>query len=521
MVQRRDILGKWASSVLWQVLSVPIFVKVLGIGMLVTVLFGTVAFFQIRTGMFRTHYQVHAETALSVAASLASRIERFAAARDFAALDRAINQTIESFPDVRYVVVQDKSGRILSHGFTFPTEAPPDLLERGEDLCAACHTTLSPTEIPRDLLEISPHVVIPKGSIRAYQRPGGLVLEVTLPVGDGQAGSVRLGVGDTVIAREMAKITRSLLWSLALCLVVSLSLSLALAFVLVRPIHNLVQTTNRLREEDFRARADIFSGDEVGQLASVFNQMAEGLERYRREVQEKEADRISLIGKIVQAQEDERKSVARELHDQLGQSLTNTLLTIESAFKDAPLLRETCVKVTSEIRGLIDGVRNLAWQVRPSILDDYGLDRALARYVEEMSRRAGFPLDYQCVGSEGAPRLPDRIEVTLYRIAQEGITNIMRHAEATQASIVLLTYDHEVSLIVEDNGKGFDVAAVERGLRSGQERQPPLGLIGMKERAALVGGDFAVDSQPGKGTTVRVRIPIPAEGEETDHNHGH
>jgi hypothetical protein len=159
-------------------------------------------------------------------------------------------------------------------------------------------------------------------------------------------------------------------------------------------------------------------------------------------------------------------------------------------------------------------------------LDDYGLDRALARLVEETSRRVDFPIDYQCVPAPETRRLPNHIEVTLYRIAQEGITNIMRHAAATQASVILLMHDHEVSLIIEDNGKGFDLAAAEKGLRGGPypgggaPRRPSLGLIGMKERAALVGGEFAVDSQPGKGTTLRVRIPLTAPEEEPKPNHG-
>ena len=516
-MKRWEMLQQWARLIIWQVLSVPIFIKVLGIGLVVTMLFATVAFFQIRTGMFHTHYQVHAETALSVATSLATRIESLMASRNIASMDRDLNETMLSFPDIRYVVVQDTEGRILSHGFTFPREAPPDLLTRGGNLCATCHLPLTPTEVPRDLIEVKPNVVLPQGNIRAYERTGGLVLEVTVPVGEAPQGTVRLGVGDTFIAREIASITRSLQWSFALCLVVSLSLSIALALALVRPAHNLVQAAERLRKGDFNARAKVYSGDEIGHLSLVFNQMAEGLEGYRREVLKREADRVSLIGKIVQAQEDERRHVARELHDQLGQSLTNTLLTLESACKETAEFSPVCERVRAEIRGLIDEVRRLAWEVRPSILDDYGLDRALARYIEETSARAGFPIDYQSAGASATHRLPGRIEATLYRIAQEGITNIVRHAEATQASVVLLIRDGEARLIIEDNGKGFDMAALERGLQGGQERRPPLGLIGMKERAALVGGSFAVDSQPGKGAAVRVRIPVQQEEASQDH----
>ncbi len=503
-----DKLRGVVSRMAWRAFSVPTYVKILGIGFGITFLFGAVAFHQIRFGIFRTHYKVHGETALSVALALASRLTPLAAANDISAMDEELSRTMAAFPDVRYIVVQDRDERILSHGFTFPKEAPPDLLRHGADLCASCHPSLSPKEIPTDLLEIPPKTALPTGRLRAYSRREGLVLEVTVPISGDDLGSVRLGVGDKVIAREMASISRSLLWSLALCLLVGLSLALMLAYLLVRPIHNLVQATDRIREGDFEARADVFSEDEIGMLAVAFNQMADGLQTYRQEVQEKEAARVSLIRKIVQAQEDERKSVARELHDQLGQSLSNTLLMIESRCDGCPDHdRDRCERVKSGIRGLIDEVRRLAWDVRPSIRDDYGLDHALARYVEEMSKRVDFPIDYQCAVKPGSERLPNQIEVTLYRIAQEAMTNIIRHAEATQASVVLLYYDREVSLIVEDNGRGFDVASVEK------DGGPPLGLIGMKERAALVGGHFVLASELGKGTTLRVRIPL----DEVDH----
>jgi signal transduction histidine kinase len=331
-------------------------------------------------------------------------------------------------------------------------------------------------------------------------------------LGDGQLGSLRLGVGDKVIVREIASITRSLIMSLALCLVVGLSLALCLAFVLVRPVHELVRAANRIRHGDFGARAEIFSRDEIGRLALAFNQMAEGLETYREEVQEKEAARVSLIGKIVQAQEDERKSVARELHDQLGQSLSNTLLLVESHFPDCPK-RDACENIGDTIRKLIDEVRQLAWDVRPSILDDYGLDSALARYVQEIAKRSGIDMDYQCVFPPNSTRLAARVEATLYRIAQEAITNIIRHAHATEASIILMNHDHEASLIIEDNGQGFDLASVESGA-------PPLGLIGMRERAALVGGEIALDSNPGKGTILRVKIPLGGNDANTNTDSG-
>jgi len=493
---------KWLSSALWWILSVPIFIKIIGIGLLVTLLFSTVVFYQIKVGLFRTHYQVHGETALSIAMALATRLDPLVRANNEDEMHIQVNQVMGEFPDVRYIVVQDTSGKILSHGFTFPSEAPSDLLQNKGDLCATCHAALPPQEISSDLLEVPANMRLSLGHLRAYTRQKGMILEVTAPIGDGSLGNVRLGIGDRVIVREITAITRSLLWSVVLCSVIGISLAFFLAHALVKPIHNLFQATQRLRQGDFASRADVYSRDEIGHLAAVFNQMAEGLEIYRDAVQEKEAARQSLIGKIVQAQEDERKSVARELHDQIGQSLSTTLLAMESSCSNCMARHPECDNIKRGIRSMIDDVRRLAWNVRPSLLDDYGLGQALERYINEISKRVNFSIDYQCILPPDHARLPSQIEVTLYRIAQEAMTNIIRHAQATQVSVILMRHENEITLILEDNGKGFDLQAME------QRPTPPLGIIGMKERVALVGGDLAVDARSGQGVTIRVKIPL-------------
>ena len=506
---------RWTEKLRWWALSVPIFVKILGIGLLTTVLFGAVAFYQIRMGMLRTHYQIHGEAALSLAMSLAGRLDSLIDSNNIAGMNVEVNRTMGEFPDVRYIVVQNAQGGIVSHGFTFPKEAPADLLGHGGDLCAACHASLSPQEIPVDLLETSPNAQLSSGHLRAYARHEGLILEVTVPIGGGTLGTVRLGVGDKIIAREMGSIMRSIVISLTLCMVVGLSLAGFLASVLVRPIRDLVQAAQRLREGDFTVRAKVLSRDEIGHLAHAFNRMAEGLETYRQAVQEKEAARQMLIGKIVRAQEEERKHVARELHDQLGQMLSKTLLTVDSSCAACENKQTQCHEIRSDIRAMIDEVRLLAWNVRPSILDDYGLNRALEQYIGETAKRVGFSLDYQSVIPPDTERFASpEVEATLYRIAQEAITNIIRHAKATQASVILMCRENEIVLLVEDNGTGFNIKK--------EESSRALGLMGMRERTVLVGGELRIDSESGKGTTIRVRIPLKpgeAQGLQTGLEH--
>ena len=230
--------------------------------------------------------------------------------------------------------------------------------------------------------------------------------------------------------------------------------------------------------------------------------MAEALNQYQREAQEKEKARVSLIERIVQVQEEERKSISRELHDHLGQSLLAMLLQVQSIRSQAGFPDPAYENVENSVRQAIDEVHRLAWGMRPSILDDYGLDSALARHIEEVSRHFEMEIDYSFSSPPDLERLPGRIEVCLFRIAQEAITNVHRHAAASHASVVVLRQLHDITLLVEDNGQGFNLSMLD------EKRDECMGLIGMKERVALLGGRVTIESVPGDGTTIRVRIPL-------------
>ncbi|MFC1735142.1 HAMP domain-containing protein [Candidatus Hydrogenedentota bacterium] len=495
----------------WWLFSVPIYFKILGIGFLVACIFGSVTFFQVRTDMFQTYYRIHGKTAISEALSLAARIEDTTDIEDLNAIDLAFADTMEAFPSTRYIMLQNSDGKILSHGLSFPNYAPSEVILKNQGICTPCHESKLNTDGPIALIEILPRMALPTESLRAYSKPGEIIHEVTVPVSGERGETIRLGFGDKEISHETGHVSRSLFWGLALCMFIGQSLALALAYVLVRPIHNLVDATNRVKEGDFASRANVFSGDEVGELAESFNQMANALETYREEVQEKEADRVSLMGRIVEAQEEERKGLARELHDQLGQTLSSTLLTIAAHCKNCQHHTDACEVIGNEVREAIEEVRRLAWDMRPSVLDDYGLDIALKDYVNDMSKRIGIPIDLQCVLPDDSSRLPSHIEVPLFRITQEAVNNISRHAGANQASVVLLHKETEVILMIEDDGRGFDLNSVrKRGDR------PSLGIMGMRERTSLLGGDFVVDTSPGKSTIIRVRIPLNSSDQQQE-----
>jgi PAS domain S-box-containing protein len=224
-----------------------------------------------------------------------------------------------------------------------------------------------------------------------------------------------------------------------------------------------------------------------------------------RERQRSERARTELLGRMVFAQEDERRRIAREMHDQFGEELTALGLGIRM-LKEAAAGRDD---LSAQIAALEDvaqrldrDVDHLVWELRPMALDDLGLRAALANYIEDWSLRVRVPAELHTTGLT-TERLASEIETTLYRIAQEALNNIAKHACARHVEIILERRSEQVSLIVEDDGVGFDPAEMD-----GQRRG--FGLLGMQERAALVGATVQIESAPGEGTTIFVRTPTMA-----------
>ncbi|MBC7228463.1 MAG: HAMP domain-containing protein [Thermoflexales bacterium] len=245
--------------------------------------------------------------------------------------------------------------------------------------------------------------------------------------------------------------------------------------------------------------------EDLGLLEAVGRQVGVGIENARlwEEVRQKEAVRRDLLHQLMTAQEEERRRIARELHDEAGQALTSLLVSLRLLENAASLeeVRALVAGMREVVSQTLDEVHNLAVELRPSVLDDLGLVPALARTVQGSQARFGVRADLEVVGLESV-RLPEAVETAVYRIAQEALTNAARHAGAQHVSIVLERRGNTLVLIVEDDGRGFDVeeamAARERGR---------LGLHGMAERASLVGGRLTVESAPGSGTTVVLEVP--------------
>jgi len=231
----------------------------------------------------------------------------------------------------------------------------------------------------------------------------------------------------------------------------------------------------------------------------------ESLQTEVSERQRAERERGQLVRRLVFAQEEERARIAREMHDQFGQQLTVLNLKLDALRKDCQDDTSLCEQVDTlqaVAQQISADVDSLVWEMRPMALDDLGLGAALTSYVQSWSRHLGIPVDLHAAGWDRG-RLTIEIETVLYRIAQEALNNVAKHAHATNVAIVLEQHAGQVFLIIEDNGAGFDLQTVLDADEKG------LGLIGMRERAAVVEGNIEIESQPNSGTTVVVRIPVP------------
>jgi PAS domain S-box-containing protein len=259
----------------------------------------------------------------------------------------------------------------------------------------------------------------------------------------------------------------------------------------------------RMRGRDGRYRRFVCRGvpvtDEQGRPVEWF-----GTDTDVEDRRQAEEERVQLMRRLMAAQEEERRRLSREMHDQFGQQLTALslkLATLRHECRAHPALSDQVESLEAIARQLDSDVGSIVWSLRPTALDDRGLSVALSNFVASWSKRFGVHAELHSNGMD-KDRLEDDVETVLYRMVQEALTNVAKHAGAGNVAILLERRPDHVRLIVEDDGNGFDA---ERAFGAGEKG---FGLVGMRERATLVGGTLGVESHPGEGTTVVVQIPL-------------
>jgi two-component system, NarL family, sensor histidine kinase UhpB len=327
-----------------------------------------------------------------------------------------------------------------------------------------------------------------------------------------------VGLGTWFTLTVVAGPTGDVHWfGVVLMLVVGFAGSLLINAVVLslalQPLHALERTVDRVATGDLSARAQpvLFSDPDLARLGDTLNLMLDVLHEHRGQLQK-------LSEQVLAAQEDERKRIARELHDETAQSLTTLLIRLKILER---------AKSTDELRGqmhelrqltveTLEAVRKLAVELRPATLDDLGLVAALDAYAESYSARMPTQVVFAAEGfADDDRRLPPQIELVLYRVVQEALTNAAKHADASTVRVQLTRRPDEVVATIHDDGVGFDVDDVMRF------RERGLGLFGMQERMALVQGQLTIESEPGHGTHIQARVPLGERAQLWGNDDGH
>jgi len=311
-----------------------------------------------------------------------------------------------------------------------------------------------------------------------------------------------------------AELRETFLWGAGMILVTVIVVNLAMSRLVIRRLEGAAQALARFGRGQLDLRLPAGRLDEIGQLATAFNVMSQRIQSEEAEkralsegLRRESAQRYELLKRLITAQEEERRRVARDLHDELGQGLGGLALSleaIEQMWANAP---EAVRDQLRQTRALVAETTNRAYDLilalRPSALDDLGLAPALRAHTERALKDTGVQL--QIEARDLTRRLPPEIEVALFRTFQEALTNIVRHAGASRVCIWLAARDGTFEGEINDNGRGFDLHEV----RANGGGPRGLGLLGMQERVAQCGGRLEVFSQPGAGTRIWIRIPIP------------
>ncbi len=249
----------------------------------------------------------------------------------------------------------------------------------------------------------------------------------------------------------------------------------------------------------------VFSQDDMELLTSISAQISEVVANawLRLKLREKELARQALLESLVRAQEEERRRLARELHDGAGQTLTSLLVrlkTLENQNSDVELA-PSLISMQEIVSEIIEQIRGLSYRLRPAALEEFGLSTALETLVQETAQNSGLQVNCDCCLADC--NLSEEVEVTLYRIGQEGLTNVLHHASANEVRLTLQPVADGIQLCIEDDGIGFNPDKIPSG-----EGIRHLGLVSMRERAEMLDGTLDVYTAPNQGTTIQVYIPL-------------
>jgi signal transduction histidine kinase len=458
--------------------AVSVRAKITGIILGLVLILAASIILVVRQSLYQTMVHELEARAISVTHDLASRSTDLILTNNLYALQQLILETQANHPDIRYIFVIDPIGNVLVHTF-------------GDGFPAGLTTVNGPA------ME-SDH------QVSFLDTTEGQVLDVAVPVFGGQAGTARVGFSDLVVRRTMSSVTSQMLLATLLVSTIGLVSALGLTWVLTRPILELSQAARAVGRGDLSLHVTSWANDELGELADAFNAMVADLKTAAVELEKRERMRSELVERVISVQEEERLRISRDLHDHTSQALVSLIVQlklIETA-QDESTRIQGLAELRKQLREVLEDVRRMALDLRPSVLDDLGLVEGIQWFAQRC--RQEDELDIQITACDECNSLQKREAVALYRVAQEALSNVVKHSQAQQAQVELHCDEKNIYMEIRDDGIGFDMAK-ERSPGSG------IGLFGLGERVQLLGGNLAIDSYPGQGTQIRASLPRPVD----------
>lgn len=388
-------------------------------------------------------------------------------------------------------------------------------LDNRDPNCQPCHS-LSVADRPKSVI-----VTLPDGQ-RVFRSM--IPIENEAACHQCHAANQRL-IGELLTDISTAEVDQALatdlqehtVWSVATLVVAVAVVNVALSRLVLSRLGRVANGLARFGRSHLSLRLADDKPDEIGRLVAAFNEMGRRLEAdeaeketLARDLRQEAAQRSELLKRLITSQEEERQRVARDLHDDLGQELSGLALGLEAVERLWSAQPEQARRQLRLARGQIANLTNRAYDLilalRPSALDDLGLVPALRAHAERAFRNSATLFQFEADGVRG--RLPKEVETALFRTLQEALSNIVRHAAASQVRLSLTLRAGQLVAEVVDDGRGFDLAEVR--LNGANSRG--LGLLGMQERMAQCGGALHIASQPGAGTRLTIWVPVKEAG---------
>ena len=464
-----------AVSILKKFYNVSLRIKVIGLVIFATLLLGLPVIYFVNIDFSRQNNMQLKLMSLAIGKQLSSQSVNYILEDNFYALEKLLKSSVKSDPDLVYAFIENKKGEVIAS--TFDGGFPADLLKVN-------------SFNPKSLSAVK---------IKTNE---GLVYDTAVPILRGRLGTVRVGISTKRSSMLLYSLIRSIIIVMIFAAVLAIILSSSIAWWVMTPIVKLSEAFNKVKSGSYDVKLDIKRDDEIGMLARDFNKMAVSLKKADEERMENDNLRKNFINNVIKAQEEERKRIAKDLHDQFAQMLAYIKIRIGllKNLNNIEEARESVAQISEELTNALDVVRNIARSLMPGILEEMGLVCAVTSYIDDINKKSlNFKVDFYSDYDIKNKRFDQNIEINVYRIIQEALSNVILHSHSNYAKINLGIAEGKIIGSVEDYGTGFNYGLISKD---------SLGIFGMTERAKLLGGDLKIESKTGAGTLINFYIPL-------------